>query len=478
VTVIPPPPASRLPDGFAVRLNRSVRRHDNGRALVGGSPTRVLYLTDEALGLLDGETITVRDARSRALADRLVDAGMADPILSELPPGDPALVTFVVPVFGRSLMLDRLLDSLGPDASVIVVDDVSPDRGAVSAVAAAHGAQYLQLDRNVGPAGARNAGLRLVTTPFVAFVDSDVVVAPDALPTLLRHFSDPLVALAAPRVKGLFRGRDTNWIGRYENARSSLDLGERSGLVRQRSPVSWVPSTFIVARVSALGDGFSPDMREGEDVDLVWRLADAGWRVRYEPSASVYHDHRARFGEWLARKAFYGSSAHPLSQRHGRDIAPAVLAPWSVGVMLALLAQRRWSVPVALLVSAVAGVRIAARLGRSEHPYRVAAGLTAQGVSASLSQASALLVRHWWPLTVVGSLFSRRLRRAAAAAAVIDSAVEYVRTRPQLDPVRFVFARRLDDMAYGAGVWWGAIKGRSAAALLPDLAGQSKGAGR
>ncbi|MFF1877884.1 mycofactocin biosynthesis glycosyltransferase MftF [Leifsonia sp. NPDC058230] len=477
--MIPSAPASgRLPDGFTVRLNSSVRRRDRGRALVGGSPTRVLFLTDEALALLDGDTITVRDPRSRALADRLVDAGMADPIFAELAPLDPALVTFVVPVFGREEMLDRLLHSLGSGASVIVVDDLSPDRPAVAAVAAAHNATYLPLETNVGPAGARNAGLREVSTPFVAFVDSDVVVAPDALATLLRHFSDPLVALAAPRVRGLFQGRDTNWIGRYENARSSLDLGERPGLVRQRSPVSWVPSTFIVARVSALGDGFSPGMREGEDVDLVWRLADAGWRVRYEPSATVYHDHRARFGAWLGRKSFYGSSAHPLSQRHGRDIAPAVLAPWSAGVLLALLAQRRWSLPAALLISVFAAVRIAARLGRSEHPYRVAAGLTAQGVSASLTQASALLLRHWWPLALVGSLVSRRVRRAVVAAAVVDSVVEYARTRPQLDPLRFALARRLDDLAYGAGVWWGALKGRSVGALLPEVAGRSKRGGR
>jgi mycofactocin system glycosyltransferase len=472
--MISPAPAPGLPDGFAVRLNGSVRRHDGGRALVGGSPTRVLYLKDEALVLVEQETVTVRDRRTRALADKLIEAGMADPILAELPAGDLSLVTFVVPVFGREEMLDRLLGSLQAGAPIIVVDDVSPDRLAIKRVAAAHGARYLALEHNVGPAGARNAGLREVRTPFVAFVDSDVVIAPDALAILLRHFSDPLVALAAPRIRGLHDGPETNWIGRYENSRSSLDLGQRSGLVRQRTPISWVPSAFIVGRVSALGDGFSADMREGEDVDLVWRLADAGWRVRYESSATAYHDHRARFGAWLGRKVFYGSSAHPLSQRHGRDIAPAVLAPWSVGVVLALLVQRWWSLPVAAVISVIAGLRIAAKLNKSVHPNRIAAGLIGQGVSAALGQTSALLVRHWWPLALAGSIFSRRIRRAILVAALTDAALEYARTRPRLDPVRFTFARRLDDLAYGAGVWYGAIKGRSVSALLPDLPGRSK----
>ena len=54
-------------------------------------------------------------------------------------------------------------------------------------------------------------------------------------------------------------------------------------------------------------------------------------------------------------------------------------------------------------------------------------------------------------------------------AAVADTAWEFVRTKPKLDPVRFGFARRLDDAAYGAGVWWSALRGRSPKALLPDL---------
>ncbi len=459
----------QLPDGFAVRLNRRVRVRDRGRALIGGSPTRVLYLTHAATGMFTDRTIRVTDAGTRALADRLLEAGMADPVLGSLPEIDEAEVTFVVPVFGRPRALDRLLASIGPGRQVIVVDDVSPDRMAIVEVVEAHGARFLPLAANGGPAAARNAGLKHVTTPFVAFVDSDIVVDPDATAALLRHFADPRVALAAPRVLGLQDDAGMNWIGRYEEARSSLDLGIHPATVRPRSPVSWVPGAFLVARVDAIGEGFSADMREGEDVDLVWRLAAEGWRIRFEPEARVWHEHRQTVGDWLSRKAFYGSSAHPLSMRYPRDIAPAVLAPWSVGVIAALLAQRRWSIPVAVAISGLATWRIARKLRRSEHPIRVAAVLTAEGVLASVSQTMALLVRHWWPLAIVASVFSRRMRRALLVSSVLDAALEYRRTRPRLDPVRFGIARRLDDLGYGAGVWFGAVKGRSLRALLPDI---------
>jgi mycofactocin system glycosyltransferase len=492
-----PPVAGPLPAGFAVRLNRHVRVRDGGRTLVGGAPTRVLYLTERARALIVDRTVRVSGRATATLADRLLETGMADPIVAELPDGDLSQVTVVVPVRDRPAALDRLLACLGdqhpamsawPPAAapfatgrrraaqrVIVVDDGSQDPKAIADVAAAHRAELVALAENGGPAAARNAGLRRVTTPYVAFVDSDVVLDPDALPLLLRHFADPRVVLAAPRVLGLrMPGRD-RWIRRYEDARSSLDLGVEPGIVRPRAPVSWVPSACLLARVDALGDGFSAGMRVAEDVDLVWRLADVGRRVRYEPTAVVRHEHRTDVHDWLARKAFYGTGAHLLAQRHGTNVAPVVLAPWSAGFVLALLAQRRWSVPVAALFFGVAAARIARKVERSEHPRRLGLRLAVDGAVASVWQAAALLLRHWWPVAAVGCLFSRRLRRAMVAATVLDTVVDLRRTKAHLDPVRYAVARRLDDAAYGCGVWYGAIRGRSPRALLPDVRWRAQG---
>ena len=267
---------------------------------------------------------------------------------------------------------------------------------------------------------------------------------------------------------GLESGRG-NWISRYENAKSSLDLGPVAAPVHPRSPVGWVPSACLVARVSALGDGYTEQMRVGEDVDLVWRLVARGLRVRYEPAATVRHDHRTRFTSWFARKAFYGTGAHDLARRHGPAVAPAALAPWSAAVLGVLLAQRRWSVPLAAAISAVVSARLARRLPRSEHPYALAAALTGLGLAGALGQGSGLLLRHWWPLSLVGSVFSRRVRRAVLVAGLLEGLAEYRRRRPDLDPVRFLVARRLDNLAYGAGLWGGAIRGRSFRCLLPTL---------
>ena len=457
-----------LPVGFQVELDRHTRIVDGGRALVGGFPTRLIRLTARAQRLFAGRTLCVRDAAGALVADRLLDLGMANPVVGSLPsPADPRY-TVVVPVRDRPRQLARLLSSVGDDHRVIVVDDASRHPEAVAAVAAEHGALLVPLTTNVGPAGARNAGLQLVTTPFVVFADSDIVLAPDTVPTLLRHFANPAVAMAVPRITGL-PSAAPSWIERYENARSSLDLGAHPAGVRPGSPVSWASTACVVARVDALADGFDERMRVGEDVDLCWRLLEQGRRVRYEPAAEAAHEHRARLGDWLLRKAVYGTGAQPLAERHPRFIAPAVFAPWSAVFVTALLAQRRWSAPVAGVVLAGVTVRIGRKLDGTRHPHRLAARLTANGALAALAQTSALLNRHWWPLTVVGCVASRRVRRAAAVAALADIVLEYRRDRAHLDAVRYGVARRLDDLAYGAGVWLSALKGRSTAALRPRV---------
>jgi mycofactocin system glycosyltransferase len=447
-----------LPVGFQVVLAPSVRRYDDGRTLVGS--TRVVRLSAAAADLV-GNGLRVYDDRGAVLADRLLALGLADPVVADLPPLDRD-VTYVVPVRDRPRVLHRLLESVPFGAHVVVVDDASVDGAAIAAVAGSFGVTLIRLPVNKGPAAARNAGLARVTTPYLAFVDSDVVLSPGAVSHLLRHFHDPRVAMVAPRVSGT---AGDGWVRRYEAAKSSLDLGAEPAPVLPRTRVSWLPSACVVVRVEALGSGFDVGLRVAEDVDLVWRLASDGWRVRYDPAVRVSHESRASVVGWLGRKVFYGTGADLLARRHGSDVAPAVLAPWAAVVSLSLLAQRRWSVPVAGASTLFAAGKLSRQVGW------LGPSLALRGTVASLHQTNALLLRHWWPLTAVLALTSPRIRRAVVLGAVVDAAVEYQRTAPALDPVRFAAARRLDDLAYGAGLWLGALRGRSPRALLPILRG-------
>jgi len=133
----------------------------------------------------------------------------------------------------------------------------------------------------------------------VAFADSDVGVPSSWAAQLLGHFADPCVGAVAPRVRALPPRRGP--IGGYEQRHSALDMGPDGGLVAPGLRIPYTPSTVLVVRRSAMGAGFDESLRIGEDVDLVWRLSLAGWRVRYDPGADVWRDHRVRLrASWHA----------------------------------------------------------------------------------------------------------------------------------------------------------------------------------
>jgi mycofactocin system glycosyltransferase len=467
--------APRLPAGFTVRLGDDTRACDGGRTLVGGSGS-VLHLRPRAQEMLHGGTLVARDADSSTVARLLMDRGLADPWWPTPTPDEEVTdVTVVVPVRDRPRQLARLLSALPPSLPVLVVDDGSADPGPTRAVAAEFGAQLLRHQVSRGPAAARNTGLARVRTDLVAFLDSDVGPVPGWLGLLRRHLDDPAVGIVGPRVLGGVPRPGDGWLCRYEAARSSLDLGPRPAPVQPLGRVAYLPSAAQLARRSALlaggTVGFDASMPVAEDVDLVWRVHDAGWRVRYEPAAAVRHDHRTTLVPWLRRKAFYGTGAALLAERHGTDVAPLVLNPWTTVLTVAVLAQRRWSLPLVAAVLVAVTARVARKLGSADHPVRTAGSLTALGAVSTLQQAGSALTRHYWPVAVLAATRSRRARRALLAAAVADGLLDHRRVRPDLDPARYVVARRLDDLAYGTGLWAGAARARSPRALVPAFRG-------
>ena len=387
----------------------------------------------------------------------------------------PADVTVVVPVFERADELDRALGALqkpGDGATrprILVVDDHSRDPDAIAVVAGAHGAECIRRAVRGGPAAARNTGLAAVTTTWVAFVDSDVEVGDDWLAWLLAHGVDERVALVAPRVVTPAAAPGATAWRRYEAARSPLDLGPRPGPVRPGTRVSYVPAAALVCRTDAIRSigGFDEAMAVGEDVDMVWRLVEAGWRCRYVgDDAWVSHPPRRDVHAALRQRFEYGTSAASLDLRHPGSVAPLTVSGWSVAIWLALAGRRP---RVAAVLAAGTTVALSRRVEFLEHPGEEAARLACRGHLGAGELLGRALVRPWWPVLVAGALVSKRARRVALAAAVIPPLLEWRRTRPEVDAVSFVTCHLVDDVAYSAGVWAGCRRRRSWRALLPTF---------
>ncbi|HEY8481799.1 MAG TPA: mycofactocin biosynthesis glycosyltransferase MftF [Spirillospora sp.] len=464
----------RLPEDFPVAVDRDTIFWSGGRVAAGGSPWKVVRFADAALphlaalrragprGLADPSPV------GRALARRLLDLGMAHPVPAPRP--GPHDVTVVIPVHGRADELERCLAAV-KGVPVIVVDDGSPDPAPLRRAAEAHGARLVRHPRNRGPAAARNTGLRLVETPLAAFVDSDCRPVDGWLDVLVPHFDDPRVGAVAPRVvpDGDDGGRGSALLARYETARSALDMGALPALVRPGGRLGFVPTATLLVRVAAVeGDAFDEDLRLGEDVDFVWRLNDLGWHVRYEPAARVAHTGRLRPAGWARRRHEYGTSAADLARRHPGRLAPARPSAWNLAA-LGLLARGRPGAAAAC--AAMSAALLARRLSHLPGGRGLAVRLVGKGVVSDAVAVGHALRREWWPLGVsaLAAAPRSRLARAAALAMLAPVALEWVRERPPLDPVRYAALRLVDDAAYGSGVTASAIRARSAAPLLPDV---------
>lgn len=453
-----------LPEGFGLELAAGVRRYAGGRVLAGGSPLRVLRLSATgARAVQQLEAGRPATAAARRLATRLVEAGLANPV-----PGDgvPAPgVTVVVPARDRLTDLQACLASLGPEPNVVVVDDGSRQPWAIAELCRRHQARYLRRECSGGPAAARNAGLAAVQTELVAFLDSDCTVSAGWLETLGRHFTDPLVGAVAPRIRPSAVPQ-ASARERYAAARSPLDLGPRARPVAPGRPVSYAPAAALVARTRSLDGGFAEFLRYGEDIDLVWRLQERGWTVRYDPSVLVAHREPASWRGLLIRRYRYGTSAAALAHRHPGRLAPVVLAPRPT--LAAVLVLAGWPAP-ALAVALSAPLRHARRLYRAGLPPAAIGALGPRAVwhtLLGLSRAGTTLAAP----VLVGALAARPTRRAAALLLAAAPAAQWLTARPALDPVRWTAAAIADDVAYGAGVWRGCLREWTVGPLRPRFA--------
>jgi mycofactocin system glycosyltransferase len=430
-------------------LDDSYRRYDG--LVIAGSPLRLFRLS--AAGQRVAAAIEQQGElppRHGKLTERLVDAGAIHPN----PVGSPFAVTdvtIVVPAFGATPMVTF-------DGTVIVVDD-----GSDPALTATAAQRIVRLPVNRGPAAARNAGLAEVTTPLVAFVDTDVELDADWLQPLLRHFTDPRVALVAPRVVS---SEGSTALAGYETARSPLDLGDQSGRIVAGTRISYVPAAAILVRTDALREigGFDESLRTGEDVDMVWRLVAAGHRCRYEPTSTVNHRPRPSVRQWVRQRVAYGRSAPALDRKHRGAVAPLRMSGWSAAVWALVFARRP-----AAAVAVAGGTIVALRRKIPDLPPAESVRLVGLGHLYAGRQVASAITRVWWPVAVLAALVVRRTRLPLLCAALVPPLLDWRGRRGPLDPVRYVALHLADDVAYGTGVWIGAVELRTVGALAPTF---------
>jgi hypothetical protein len=181
--------------------------------------------------------------------------------------------------------------------------------------------------------------------------------------------------------------------------------------------------------------------------------------------------------EWLGRKAFYGSSAAPLSIRHPDKTAPVVISAWSLLVWLLMAFGSASGYIASLVFAGVTTRRTAKAMKNTDAGIFDVVVLALRGIGAAALQLSAAVCRHYWPLALVAALLSRRCRQAILVAAVLDGVQDWITRNRNNDDVEgkpiglfaYLLLKRLDDLAYGAGLWTGVIRERTLRPLKPQI---------
>jgi N-acetylglucosaminyl-diphospho-decaprenol L-rhamnosyltransferase len=240
-------------------------------------------------------------------------------------------------------LLDACLRSLRGDfeagrADVWVVDNGSAD-GSAAMVRERHPWVHLLESTNVGFGAAVNRVAALTETPWIAAANADVELTAGALESMLRTGADrrdagaiaPRLVLGGGQVQHSVHPFPTLTLTLTFNlglAQAIPALGDRLTIEGRWDPtrprhVDWALGAFLLLRREAWDavGGFDEDQwMYAEDLDLAWRLREAGWRTWFEPSAVVRHAGAASTAQaWGAERTeqWIWSTYAWMLRRHG-----------------------------------------------------------------------------------------------------------------------------------------------------------------
>jgi GT2 family glycosyltransferase len=212
-------------------------------------------------------------------------------------------ISVVVPVHNGGSDLDVCLSALGGgdgECEIIVVDDASTDESAN--VACLRGAKVLQLESRGGPAAARNHGARGARGSILLFIDADVRVEPDTLARVAGHFR------REPELAALFGSYDdapafAGFVSQYKNLLHHFVHQQ----ARTQAETFWSGCGAVRREVFLRVGGFDEERYAEpsiEDIELGYRLRDAGYAVLLDRELHVKHLKRWTFVSLLRADIF------------------------------------------------------------------------------------------------------------------------------------------------------------------------------
>ena len=231
------------------------------------------------------------------------------------PLGRSPKVSVVVASYNGDRTLKACLDSLTklnyPDYEVILVDDGSTDT--TPQIARGYPmVRYFRHQMNLGLSVARNTGISASLGEIVAFTDSDCRADEDWLYYLVGDLlSSEFAGIGGPN---LLPPEDSPVA-----AAVMVSPGGPAHVMLSDRQAEHIPGCNMAFYKSVLVEigGFDPIFHAaGDDVDICWRLQQAGYEIGFSPAAFVWHYRRSNLRAYLKQQHGYGEAEALLVRKH------------------------------------------------------------------------------------------------------------------------------------------------------------------
>ena len=294
-----------------------------GMLYIGKSPTLQDLTSDiiemnlfgEVAGDLYGKAITIYPER-QFRGDKKFNS--VDELLYNIGADKNAVLHYFEKKKSKSFITTAILNYNGKDHlsnylsshqvsdkhDVAVYDNASTDDSVAYLQEHFTSVNVVSLAENTGYAGGYNNAIKTIGSKYVALVNSDVRVTPSWLdPIIALMDSDDQIAAVQPKILSVERPEEFEYAGAAGGFVDTLGYPLCRGRILdtveqdqhqydEQSEVFWASGAAIVLRTDlykyagGLDDDFFAHM---EEIDLCWRLKNAGFKIMCEPKSVIYH---------------------------------------------------------------------------------------------------------------------------------------------------------------------------------------------
>lgn len=215
------------------------------------------------------------------------------PLITKAP-----VVSVVLPILNGKWLLPEFFKALKAQSfpagqiEVVVVDNGSSDGSTDYVLKNWPGARLISIDHNLGSAKAENLGVKLARGHLVFITNDDAIISPNCLTDLVRLIkSDPQVAMVSGKLLYQDPWGALAWPGFKLNPYLAYHPYDLTNLDKLRDS-DWFSGPAMLIKKTVFDEigGFDEAYFFcGEDYDLSLRLKQAGYNIKYCPTALIYH---------------------------------------------------------------------------------------------------------------------------------------------------------------------------------------------